>query len=119
MKHLKLSATELLRKKTIPIWKLKTTILFGIIYAIPIESFSQIGELLNEFEQSETDFESIADIVVRAIKTVGAVAIAVGGLAFLYLRDQQSDLTKKVGQVILGIALFWIILSAADLLRTS
>jgi hypothetical protein len=86
--------------------------------ALPHHSMGQLNELAQELQQGERDFSRIADIVISAIKTIAGVSVIVGGLMFLYLRDQQSDLTKKVGQVIIGLAIFWILLSVGDSMRS-
>ena len=89
-----------------------------LFLVIPMTSYGQLNELAQELQQGESDFRRIADIVIRAIKTIAGVSVIVGGLVFLYLREQQNDLTKKVGQVIIGIALFWILLAVGDSMRS-
>lgn len=118
MKNLKLFATKIRRTKLTPSPKLRLFTLIGLSLLIPKDSFGQLNELAQELQKGESDFTKIADIVIRAIKTIAGVSVIVGGLVFLYLREQQNDLTKKVGQVIIGIALFWILLSVGDSMRS-
>ena len=136
MKHLKSFATKILRTKKIPTPKLRLSDLarilqgkniphfeiklFFIVFflVIPCISHGQLNELAQELQQGESDIKRIADIIIRAVKTIAGVSIIIGGLVFLYLRDQQSDLSKKVGQVIIGIAIFWILLAVGDSMRS-
>tara|TARA_R110002111_G_scaffold184998_1_gene250824 strand:- start:916 stop:1326 length:411 start_codon:yes stop_codon:yes gene_type:complete len=136
MKHLKSFATKILRTKKIPTPKLRLSDLarilqgeniphfeiklFFIVFllVVPSISYGQLNELAQELQQGESDIKRIADIIIRAVKTIAGVSIIIGGLVFLYLRDQQSDLSKKVGQVIIGIAIFWILLAVGDSMRS-
>ena len=108
----------MLRTRPIPARKLKLLLLIGLGLCLPHDSFGQLNELAQELQQGERDLSRIADIVISAIKTIAGVSVILGGLVFLYLRDQQSDLTKQVGQVILGLAIFWILLSVGDSIRS-
>ncbi len=136
MKHLKSFAAKILRTKKIPTPKLRLSDLarilqgeniphfeiklFFIVFllVVPRISYGQLNELAQELQQGESDIKRIADIIIRAVKTIAGVSIIIGGLVFLYLRDQQSDLSKKVGQVIIGIAIFWILLAVGDSMRS-
>ena len=108
----------MLRTRPIPARKLKLLLLIGLGLCLPHDSFGQLNELTQELQQGERDLYRIADIVISAVKTIAGTSTILGGLVFLYLRDQQSDLTKKVGQVILGLAIFWILLSVGDSMRS-
>ena len=116
MKHLKSSV--ILRTKKIPKWKLKLFLILFLTFILPDVSYGQLQELSRELQKDQGDFEKIADIVISAVKTIAAVSVIIGALVFLYLREQQNDLTKKVGQVIIGIIIFWILLSVGDSIRS-
>jgi len=118
MKNLKSFAARTLRTKKIPIPELKLLIIFCCVVLIPSTALGQIEDLAQELERSRSGFERVADIIISAVKTIAAVSVIIGALVFLYLREQQNDLTKKVGQIIIGIVLFWIILAVGDSIRS-
>ncbi len=89
-----------------------------LILLIPSEIFSQLNELVSEFQKTESEAESIADSIVGIVKTIAGVSVVIGSLVYLYLREQQSDLTKKVGNTIVGIAIFFILLAVGDSIRS-
>src|SRR5680860_238904 len=89
-----------------------------LILFIPTDLFSQLNELVSEFQKTESEAESIADSIVGVVKTIAGVSVIIGSLVYLYLREQQSDLTKKVGNTIIGIALFFILLAVGDSIRS-
>lgn len=92
--------------------------LLVLILLIPSDLFSQLSELVSEFQRTESEAESIADSIVSVVKTIAGVSVIIGSLVYLYLREQQSDLTKKVGNTIIGIALFFILLAVGDSIRS-
>ncbi|KKM15542.1 hypothetical protein LCGC14_1695040 [marine sediment metagenome] len=48
------------------------------------------------------------------IKIIAGVAIAITGLAYLYIRDQQTDLANKLGKAIIGIAIFFALIAIGE-----
>lgn len=116
MKHLKSSAILQWIKK-IPIRELNFEIILCLSLVLPNASYGQLNELAQELQQSNQELTTIADIIISAVKTIAGVSVILGALVFLYLREQQSDLTKKVGTVIIGIALFWVLLAIGDNMR--
>lgn len=115
MKNLKLSKMNLQRMRINP--NLKTLFLFGFFFLTYFMSFAQLGELASEIENAEGDVETIADSVIQIVKIIAGVALAIAALSFLYLRNQESDMSKKAGQVVVGIAIFFVILSMVDVIR--
>ncbi len=92
--------------------------LLVLILLIPSDLFSQLNELVSEFQKTESEAESIADSIVGVVKTIAGVSVVIGSLVYLWLREQQSDLTKKVGNTIVGIAIFFILLAVGDSIRS-
>jgi sulfite exporter TauE/SafE len=80
-------------------------------------TYAQLGDLAAEIENAEGDVETIADSVIQIIKIIAGVALAIAGLSFLYLRNQENDLSKKAGQIVVGIAIFFVILAMVDVIR--
>lgn len=89
-----------------------------LLALIPSDLFGQLNELVSEFQKTESEAESIADSIVSVVKTIAGVSVIIGSLVYLYLKEQQSDLTKQVGRTIIGIAIFFILLAVGDSIRS-
>lgn len=93
---------------------IKSILFITIFLGIQQLGIAQIDELVNEIQDSEEGIREIAISIVKIVKIIAAVAVVVGGLSFLYLRSQDSDLAKKVGNIVLGIAVFFILLTLGE-----
>ncbi|SNZ01309.1 hypothetical protein [Flagellimonas pacifica] len=99
--------------KTRPTPILKTTFLLFFIL-VPLWSFGQIEELIRETQEFKNDSETLSTEIIGIIKIIAGVAIAISGLTYLYFRDQQSDLTNKLGKAIIGIAIFFALIAVGE-----
>lgn len=93
-------------------------ILLILILLIPSDLFSQLDELAEEFQKTETQARGISDSFVGLVKIIAGTSVIIGSLVFLWLREQQSDLTKTVGRTVIGIAIFFILLAVGDSMRS-
>ena len=93
---------------------IKSILFISIFLGIQQLGIAQIDELSNQIQDSEDGIRDIALSIVRIVKIIAGVAVAVGGLTFLYLRSQDSDLAKKVGNIVLGIAVFFILITLGE-----
>lgn len=119
MKNSKLSVTRIPWTKIPPTPNPKNFLfLLFLILLVPLDLFSQLDELAQEFQKTENEARGIADSFVGIVKTIAGVSVIIGSLVFLWLRDQQSDLTKTVGRTVIGIAIFFILLAVGDSMRS-
>lgn len=93
-------------------------LLLIFLFLIVLDAYSQLDELADEFQKTENEARGIADSFVGIVKTIAGVSVIIGSLVFLWLRDQQSDLTKQVGRTVIGIAIFFILLAVGDSMRS-
>jgi len=99
-----------IQKRPTPI--LKFSIFF--LFLTPLFSFGQFEQLLSETQEFKNNSKTLSEDIVDIIKIIAGVAIAIMGLAYLYLKDQHSDLTEKLGKAILGIAIFLALIAVGE-----
>jgi hypothetical protein len=92
----------------------KILLLATLFFLLPDFSFGQFEQLLSETEEFKNNSRTLSQDIVDIIKIVAGVAIAIMGLTYLYLRDQQTDLTEKLGKAILGIAIFLALIAVGE-----
>ncbi len=92
----------------------RTLLIFMGVYLLSITpSYGQIEELANEIEKIENPVERISNTTTKVVRYIAFLILIISALAFLYLKDNQSDLTKKAGHVLIGVALFFIVFEVA------
>lgn len=96
------------------IQKPELLLLIIILVSIPIWSYGQFDQLLQEAQDFKNDSKSLSREIVDIIKIIAGVAIAITGLAYLYIRDQQTDLANKLGKAIIGIAIFFALIAIGE-----
>ena len=113
MKNSKLFVTKNRPKKNrIP--KLKSLFLFLLLFFLHLYSYSQFDQLLQEAQEFRNNSKSLAQEIVSIIKIIASVAVGITALTYLYIRNQNSDLADRLGKVIIGIAIFYALLSVGE-----
>ncbi len=89
--------------------------LFLLVYLLIImSSYGQFDQLLQEAQDFKNDSKTLSKEIVDIIKIIAGVAIAITGLTYLYIRDQQTDLANKLGKIIIGIAIFFALIAIGE-----
>ena len=78
-----------------------------------------VDQLISETQEFKNNTKTLSQDIVDIIKIIAGVAIAISGLTYLYLRDQQSDLTTKLGKAIIGIAIFLALIAVGEQIASS
>lgn len=107
MKNLRLSKIPNRRRKrrwTIPCSYFLT---FLITLAFHQLGYAQIDELVDQVNQAEQGTVQIGNSIFRIIKVAASVLLGVAAIAFLIIREQNQDMARKVGNVILGLVIFY------------
>jgi len=94
--------------------KTETFLLFLILLSITVCSYGQFDQLLQEAQDFKNDSKNLSREIVDIIKVIAGVAIAITGLTYLYIRDQQTDLANKLGKIIIGIAIFFALIAIGE-----
>lgn len=81
---------------------------------LPTFCHAQFDTLLQETQEFKNNSKALSREIVYIIKIIAGVAICLMGLAYLYIRDQQSDLANKLGKAILGIAIFLTMIAIGE-----
>lgn len=79
-----------------------------------MSSYGQFDQLLLEAQDFKNDSKTLSKEIVDIIKIIAGVAIAITGLTYLYIRDQQTDLANKLGKIIIGIAIFFALIAIGE-----
>lgn len=107
MKNLRLSKIPNRRRKrrrTVPCSYFLT---FLIILAFHQLGYAQIDELVDQVNQAEQGTVQIGNSIFRIIKVAASVLLGIAAIAFLIIREQNQDMARKVGNVILGLVIFY------------
>lgn len=90
-------------------------LLFGFfLFAVPFETQAQINELVNQVSAAEQGASQIGNSIFKIIKVAAAVLIGIAAVTFLIVREQSQDLTKKVGNIIVGLVIFYGLLEIGE-----
>ena len=103
-----------LRKRKVSHHQIKYLLFGGILLRLPLESHAHISELVNEVNAAEQGASQIGNSIFRIIKIAAAVLIAIAAVTFLIVREQSQDLTKKVGNIIVGLVIFYGLLEIGE-----
>ncbi len=76
-------------------------------------SFAQIDQLVQEVQELEQGAETIGSSAINIARICAAVLVTILGLAFLFLK-QQEDTAKKIGNIIMGLVIFYGLLETAN-----
>ncbi len=114
MKSSRLSVTRIRWRKIRLIPKPEPFLLILILICIPFCSYGQFEQLLQEAQDFKNDSKTLSREIVDIIKIIAGVAIAITGLAYLYIRDQQTDLANKLGKAVIGIAIFFALIAIGE-----
>ncbi|WP_262888042.1 TrbC/VirB2 family protein [Arenibacter sp. 6A1] len=94
--------------------KLEIYLLLAFFLIITMCSYGQFDQLLQEAQDFKNDSKTLSKEIVDIIKIIAGVAIAITGLTYLYIRDQQTDLANKLGKIIIGIAIFFALIAIGE-----
>ncbi len=114
MKHSKSFVTRARRIQNRPTPILKTVLLLLFLLSIPLWSFGQFDQLISETQEFKNNSKTLSRDIVDIIKIIAGVAMAIMGLTYLYIKDQQNDLTTKLGRAIIGIAIFLALIAVGE-----
>ncbi len=114
MKNSKLSATRIGLKKKSLIPKPEVLLLIFILVCIPICSYGQFEQLLQEAQDFKNDSKSLSREIIDIIKIIAGTALGIMALAYIYIRNQQTDLADKLGKAIIGIAIFFAMIAIGE-----
>ena len=95
-----------LRKRKVSHHQIKYLLFGGILLTLPLESHAQISELVNQVNAAEQGASQIGNSIFRIIK--------IAAVTFLIVREQSQDLTKKVGNIIVGLVIFYGLLEIGE-----
>lgn len=88
--------------------------LTGFLLTIPHESHAQISELVNQVNVAEQGASQIGNSIFRIIKIAAGVLLAIAAITFIIVREQNSELTRKVGNTLIGLAIFYGLLEIGE-----
>lgn len=114
MKNLKLLGTNPKMRGTD-----KTILVSLILISLLPQSVLASGpfdDLVSFMSDAENQTKSISQSFIKIAKFVAGAAAIVSGISFLYLNNQQSDVAKKMGNVVIGFLCFFGILAFVDLI---
>ena len=89
-------------------------LLFLILACIPICSYGQFDQLISETQEFKNNSVLLSKVIVSIIKIMAFVALAICGLTFLFIKDQQSDVSTKLGKIVIGIAIFLALIAVGE-----
>ena len=89
-------------------------LLFLILALLPTLCSAQFDQLLQETQEFKDNSKALSREIVFIIKIIAGVAIALTGLAYVYIRDQQADLANKLGKAVIGIAIFLTMIAIGE-----
>ncbi len=94
--------------------KPETFLLFLILVSIPICSYGQFDQLISETQEFKNNSVTLSKDIVSIIKIIAFVSLGISGLTFLFIKDQQSDVSTKLGKIIIGIAIFLALIAVGE-----
>ncbi|GMN05505.1 hypothetical protein MTsPCn5_08930 [Croceitalea sp. MTPC5] len=89
-------------------------ILFLLLVCIPICFYGQFDQLLQEAQDFKNDSKSLSREIIDIIKIIAGTALGIMALAYIYIRNQQTDLADKLGKAIIGIAIFFAMIAIGE-----
>ncbi|MEM9647132.1 MAG: hypothetical protein AAF969_01535 [Bacteroidota bacterium] len=94
--------------------RVKLLLTFTVLFFCHTLGFSQIDELVNQVDAAERGAERIGNSIFTIIKIAAAVLVIIAGLAFLIIREQNSDMARKVGNLIIGLVIFYALVEVGE-----
>ncbi len=113
MKNSKLFVT-ISRPKKNRIRNLRYLSFFLLFLILHHYSYGQFEQLLQEAQDFKNDSKSLSKEIVDIIKIIAGTALAIMALAYIYIRNQQTDLADKLGKAIIGIAIFFAMIAIGE-----
>ena len=80
----------------------------------PFDSSAQINELVNQVNSAEQGVAQIGNSIFNIIKIAAGVMIAISGITFMIIREQNQDMAKKVGNIFIGLVIFYGLLEIGE-----
>lgn len=77
-------------------------------------SYGQFEQLIDETQEFRNNTRILSNDIIGIVKIIAGVGIAISGLTYAYLKDQQSDLTTRVGRAVIGIAIFLALIAVGE-----
>jgi uncharacterized membrane protein YkgB len=77
-------------------------------------SFGQFEELISETQEFQQHTRTLSNYIIGIIKMIAGVAVVISGLTYAYMKDQQSDLTTRLGRTVIGIAIFLALIAVGE-----
>ena len=75
---------------------------------------AQIEELVNQVDTAEQGAERISNSIFKIVKYCAGALTIISGLAFLIIREQNQDMARKIGNLVLGLLVFWVLSAMAE-----
>ena len=104
----------LLRKWRTAIPPIKYLAFICLLIFTPFDSSSQINELVNQVNSAEQGVAQIGNSIFNIIKIAAGVMIAISGITFMIIREQNQDMARKVGNIFVGLVIFYGLLEIGE-----
>lgn len=100
--------------KGVPRTRVKILLTFTVLLFFHTLGLSQIDELVTQVDAAEQGAERIGNSIFRIVKYAAAALVIIAGLAFLIIREQNQDMAKKVGNMIIGLVIFYALIEVGE-----
>ncbi|UWX54319.1 TrbC/VirB2 family protein [Maribacter litopenaei] len=94
--------------------KPKLLLLLSILLFSHSSFYGQFEELISETQEFQQHTRTLSNHIIGIIKMIAGVAVVISGLTYAYMKDQQSDLTTRLGRTVIGIAIFLALIAVGE-----
>ena len=101
-------------RKGIPRTRAKYLLFLTLLLLCHTLGLAQIEELVNQVDAAEQGAERISNSVFSIVKYCAGTLTIISGLAFLIIREQNQDMARKVGNLVIGLLIFWALSAMAE-----
>lgn len=92
----------------------KYALVLGLVVGCHYSGIAQIDELANEIKKVETGAQTIGTSVISIVRIIASILVTILGLTFLILKNNNSDTATKVGNVVVGLVIFYALIEVAN-----